>query len=196
MTANTIPPLSVWPSCPPFLSSFGNTQEGPSRLRSAPITDPLSRGFGIPNRSPDPLAQRAGRDHPLIPFRYPKKSTGIQPHPVGPCVPHDGTPVAPRRRRVEYQGEYREKARCTGVHVILLRWHWCVRFPAQIFTTHYPAQIFSTHYPVSVGLFCSLVLYLKGLFCSLIGILLRYLVYKIFSTRSFVEEDEFSSSKE
>ena len=101
MTANTIPPLSVWPSCPPFLSSFGNTQEGPSRLRSAPITDPLSRGFGIPNRSPDPLAQRAGRDHPLIPFRYPKKSTGIQPHPVGPCVPHHGTPVAPRRRRVE-----------------------------------------------------------------------------------------------
>jgi len=43
---------------------FGNTQEGPDRPRSARITDPLSRGFGIPNRSPVPLVQRAGRDHP------------------------------------------------------------------------------------------------------------------------------------
>ncbi len=57
-----IPPLSVWPCGTPF----GNTQEGPDRLRSAPITDPLSvsGGFGIPNRSPDPLVQPAGRDHP------------------------------------------------------------------------------------------------------------------------------------
>jgi hypothetical protein len=61
MTASTIPPLSVWPCGTPF----GNTQEGPDRLRSATITDPLSRGFGIPNRSPDPLVQRAGRDHPF-----------------------------------------------------------------------------------------------------------------------------------
>ena len=51
MAASTIPPLSVWPCGTPF----GNTQEGPDRLRSAPITDPLSRGFGIPNRSPDLL---------------------------------------------------------------------------------------------------------------------------------------------
>jgi hypothetical protein len=38
------------------------------RRRSAPVTDPLSRGFGIPNRSPDPLVQRAGRDHPFPVF--------------------------------------------------------------------------------------------------------------------------------
>jgi len=44
---------------------FGNTQECPDRLRSAPITDALSRGFGIPNRSPDPLVPRAGWDHPF-----------------------------------------------------------------------------------------------------------------------------------
>jgi hypothetical protein len=42
-----MPPLSVWPCDTPF----GNTQEGPDRLRSAPITVPLFRGFGIPNRS-------------------------------------------------------------------------------------------------------------------------------------------------
>ena len=47
LAASTIPPLSVWPCGTPF----GNTQEGPDRLRSAPITDPLSQGFGIPNRS-------------------------------------------------------------------------------------------------------------------------------------------------
>jgi len=35
------------------------------RGRYATITDPLSRGFGIPTRSPDPLVQRAGRDHPF-----------------------------------------------------------------------------------------------------------------------------------
>ena len=64
MTASTIPPLSVWPCGTPF----GNTQEIPDRLRSAPITDPVSRGFGIPNRSPDPLVQRAGRDHPFPVF--------------------------------------------------------------------------------------------------------------------------------
>ncbi len=50
---------------PKLQSAFGNTQEGPDRLRSAPITDPLSRGFGIPNQSPDPLVQRAGRDRPF-----------------------------------------------------------------------------------------------------------------------------------
>jgi hypothetical protein len=61
MTASTIPPLSVWPCGTPF----GNKQEGPDRLRSAPITDPLSRDFGVPNRFPDPLVQRAGRDHPF-----------------------------------------------------------------------------------------------------------------------------------
>jgi hypothetical protein len=44
--ASAIPPLSVWPGGTPF----GNTQEGPDRLRSAPITDPLSRGFRIPTR--------------------------------------------------------------------------------------------------------------------------------------------------
>ena len=64
MAASTIPPLSVWPCGMPF----GNTHEGPDRLRSAPITDPLSRGFGIPNRSPDPMVQRAGRDHPIPVF--------------------------------------------------------------------------------------------------------------------------------
>ena len=41
MTASTIPPLSVWPCG----TSCGNTQEGTDRLRSAPITDPLSLGF-------------------------------------------------------------------------------------------------------------------------------------------------------
>jgi hypothetical protein len=56
MTASTIPPLSVWPCGTPF----GNTQGGPDRLRSATITDPLSRGFGIPNRSPDPLGHAGG----------------------------------------------------------------------------------------------------------------------------------------
>ena len=61
MAASTIPPLSGWPCGMPF----GNTQEGSDRLRSAPITDPLSRGFWIPNRSPGPLVQRAGRDHPF-----------------------------------------------------------------------------------------------------------------------------------
>jgi len=60
LAASTIPPLSVWPCG----TRFSNTQEGPDRCRSAPITDPLFRGFGIPNRSPDPLAPRAGRDHP------------------------------------------------------------------------------------------------------------------------------------
>ena len=40
--------------------AFSNTQEGPNRCRSAPIADPLFRGFGIPNRSTDPLVQRAG----------------------------------------------------------------------------------------------------------------------------------------
>jgi hypothetical protein len=44
---------------------FSNTQEGPDRCRSAPITDPLFRGFGIPNRSTASLVQRAGRDHPF-----------------------------------------------------------------------------------------------------------------------------------
>jgi hypothetical protein len=43
MAASTMPPLSVWPRGTPF----GNTQEGPDRLRPAPITDPLSRGVGI-----------------------------------------------------------------------------------------------------------------------------------------------------
>ena len=59
MTASTIPPLSIWPCGTPY----GNTQKGPDSLRSAPITDPLSRSFGISNRSPDP--QRAGRGEPL-----------------------------------------------------------------------------------------------------------------------------------
>ena len=59
-TITTIPPLSVWPCG----TCFSNTQEGTDR-RSAPITDPLFRWFGIPNRSPDPLVQRAGRDHPF-----------------------------------------------------------------------------------------------------------------------------------
>jgi hypothetical protein len=63
MTASTIPPLSVWPCG----THYSNAQEGPDRLRSAPITDPLSRGFGIPNRSPDPWYK--GRAE-IIPFRY------------------------------------------------------------------------------------------------------------------------------
>ena len=46
--------LSVWTCGTPC----SNTQEGPDCLRSAPITDPLSRGCGIPTRSPDPLVQR------------------------------------------------------------------------------------------------------------------------------------------
>jgi len=33
---------------------------------SVPITDQLSRGFGVPNRSPDPLVQRIGRDRPFF----------------------------------------------------------------------------------------------------------------------------------
>jgi len=39
----------------------GNLQN----VRSAPITDPLSRGLGIPDRSPEPLVQWASRDHPF-----------------------------------------------------------------------------------------------------------------------------------
>ena len=46
LAASTIPPLSVRPCG----TRFSNTQEGPNRCRSAPITDPLFRGFGIPNR--------------------------------------------------------------------------------------------------------------------------------------------------
>ena len=61
LAASTIPPLSVRPCG----TRFSNTQEGPNRCRSAPITDPLFRGFGISNRSTGPLVQRAGRDHPF-----------------------------------------------------------------------------------------------------------------------------------
>ncbi len=61
LAASTIPPLSVRPCDTRFI----NTQEGPNRCRSAPITDPLFRGFGIPNRSTASLVQRAGRDHPF-----------------------------------------------------------------------------------------------------------------------------------
>jgi hypothetical protein len=63
MTASTIPPLSVWPCGTPF----GNTQKGPDRHRSAPITDPLSRGFGI---QPDPLTSWYNGRAGVIPFRY------------------------------------------------------------------------------------------------------------------------------
>ena len=63
LAANTIPPLSVWPCG----TRFSNTQEGQERCRSAPITDPLFRGLGIPNRSPDPWYNgRAG----ITPSRY------------------------------------------------------------------------------------------------------------------------------
>ena len=109
MVASTIPPLSILPCGKPF----GNTQEGSDRLRSAPITDPLSRGF-ISYRSPDPLVQRAGRDHPFpifagSPWRerdvarrmrhgWPampgKKTMGIEPHPAHVC------PTAERLRRL------------------------------------------------------------------------------------------------
>ena len=54
--ASTIPPLSVRPCG----TRFSNTREGPNRCRSAPISDPLFRGFGIPNRSTASLVQRAG----------------------------------------------------------------------------------------------------------------------------------------
>ena len=50
--------------CSALWHAFSNTQEGPNRCRSAPITDSLFRGFGILNRSPAPLVQRAVRDHP------------------------------------------------------------------------------------------------------------------------------------
>jgi hypothetical protein len=95
LAASTIPPLSVRPCG----TRFSNTHEGPNRCRSAPITDPLFRGFGIPNRSTSSLVQRAGRD---IPFRHSPdllggketshvgtgdlpsrgKNTGIEPHPA------------------------------------------------------------------------------------------------------------------
>ena len=98
MAASTIPPLSVRPCG----TRFSNTQKEPNRCRSAPITDPLFRGFGIPNRSTASLVQRAGRDHPLPKFAgspwrerdlarkgetrvtcHPGKSnTGIEPHPA------------------------------------------------------------------------------------------------------------------
>ena len=42
--------------------AFRQRTRGTSAVK---ITDPLSRGFGIPNLSPDPLVQRAGRDHPF-----------------------------------------------------------------------------------------------------------------------------------
>jgi hypothetical protein len=61
LAASTISPPSVR-SCG---TRFSNTQEGPNRCRSAPISDPLFRGFGIPNRSTASLVQRAGRDHPF-----------------------------------------------------------------------------------------------------------------------------------
>jgi len=79
MAASTIPSLSVWPCGTPF----GNTQEGPDRLRSAPITDPLSRGFGIPNRSPDPLVQRAGRVHAWVDGRGAARAASEEEDPDG-----------------------------------------------------------------------------------------------------------------
>jgi len=52
--------------------------------RVNPRGDPLSRGFGIPNRSPDPLrerdvARRMRQGWPAIPGQ---KNTGIEPHPA------------------------------------------------------------------------------------------------------------------
>ena len=113
LAASTIPPLSVRPCG----TRFSNTQEGPNRCRSAPITAPLFRGFGIPNRSPAPLVQQAGRDHPFPMFdllggkgtSHVRWDTGGLPSrgkkyvnrtPPGPCVPHGGT--LRRRRRVVY----------------------------------------------------------------------------------------------
>ena len=71
MSASTIPPFSVWTCGTPF----GNTQEGPDRLRSAQIMDPLSRGFGILTRSPDPGPWYNGRAG-IIHFRFPPSLLG------------------------------------------------------------------------------------------------------------------------
>ena len=100
----------LYPNSPfGLVARLSSTHEGPDRLRSAPITDPLSRGFGIPNRSPDPLVQRAGRDHPFPVFTGSpgrerdvarrtchvrrEKNTGIEP------LPAHLSPTAERLRR-------------------------------------------------------------------------------------------------
>jgi hypothetical protein len=72
----------------------GNTREGKDRLRSAPITDPLFRGFGIPNdprpgsslsdirslegKGPRTQGEMRVTSHARITLR----NTGIEPHPA------------------------------------------------------------------------------------------------------------------
>ena len=53
LAASTIPPLSVRPCG----TRFSNTQEGPNRCRSAPITDPLFRGFALGKGMPSANAE-------------------------------------------------------------------------------------------------------------------------------------------
>jgi hypothetical protein len=90
---------------------------------------PWGEGFGIPNRSPDHLVRRAGRDHPIPIFAGSlwrerdvarrvghgwsaipgKKTAGIEPHPAH-CVPTAerlwrlSTPSPPRVTRSQSRG--------------------------------------------------------------------------------------------
>ena len=90
---------------------------GTKPLPVAPITDPLFRGFGIPNQFPVPLVQRAGRVHPLpifagSPWRERDLARSVrhgwpaiqgkkirESNPTRPIVPHGRTL---RRRRVVF----------------------------------------------------------------------------------------------
>jgi hypothetical protein len=80
------------------------------------VPPPWGEGFGIPNRSPDPLVRRAGRDHPFpissgSPWRerdvarrvghgccHPREKNYGHRTPPGSCLPHGGTPEAPHPR--------------------------------------------------------------------------------------------------
>jgi hypothetical protein len=87
MTASTIPPLTVWPRGTPC----GNTQEGPDRLRSAPITDPLSRGFGISNRERERVRRLAIYFLAFLPL-FGCSVEALPPHPPpSPPPPPSGS---------------------------------------------------------------------------------------------------------
>jgi hypothetical protein len=63
---------------------------GPAVIKHTPKTDPLFLGFGIPNRSPDPLVQRAGRGKTGAPFNSELKHR----------VPHGSHPFPRVHQRV------------------------------------------------------------------------------------------------
>jgi len=98
-------------------TSIGPSQS-PSRSwrRRAPwdVPPPWGKGFGIPNRSPDSLVRRAGRDPPFpvsagsrerdrdvarggtrVTCHHRQKNYGHRTPPC-PCCPHSGPPVVPQ----------------------------------------------------------------------------------------------------